>query len=460
MRVPGAWVAVVACLLVACDRSSPPQTPSPGNGGETINGRERLGWDQRAGDTAELARVRYAIYVDGARAEIAATSCAATAGANGFACTGQLPSMTPGTHALELAAFTQDDGVLESPRSAPFRVTVTASSSGPSSDTEWADGEAGVTVDGVGLQVERILDGLERPVDAGFAPDGRLFIAERGGRIRIVDDGRVQSATALPETGTLLAIALDPDFTRTRCVFTLGIGTSSRGTPVYRLARYRELRGLLGQRAVLLEHAAPAEPSGRLRFGPDGRLYVAFAAVASDGETSYSGKVLRLNADGSAPADRRAPMPVFSSGHVAPRALAWHPSGAALWIADGTPAGLEWITGIGVAEIAAPRVTWGLPEFEPTSSMAFYRGELFPEFRGNLLIASAEARRILRVGFSDDPLRAVSSEPLLADRVGPILVVLPGPDGAVYFCTETALGRVERKGGGEKAEHRIRSDRR
>jgi glucose/arabinose dehydrogenase len=325
-------------------------------------------------------------------------------------------------------------------------VTVTASSSGPSSDTEWADGEAGVTVDGVGLQVERILDGLERPVDAGFAPDGRLFIAERGGRIRIVDDGRVQSATALPETGTLLAIALDPDFTRTGYVFTLGIGTSSRGTPVYRLARYRELRGLLGQRAVLLEHAAPAEPSGRLRFGPDGKLYVAFGAAGSDAGASYNGKILRLNADGSAPRDRRAPMPVFSSGHVAPRALAWHPSAAALWIADGTPAGLEWITGIGVAEIDAPRVTWGLPEFEPTSSMAFYRGELFPELRGNLLIASAAARRILRVGFSGDSLRAVSSEPLLVDRVGPILVVIAAPGGALYFCTETALGRVERKG--------------
>jgi hypothetical protein len=120
------FAATAAC--VAC-RGNPPEPPvvTPPAGSETINGSERLGWDQRAGDAVELAAIRYAAYVDGARSELTSVSCATTASTTGYACTARLPPMSAGNHTLEIASFIQDGGTLESARSAALRVTVTSS---------------------------------------------------------------------------------------------------------------------------------------------------------------------------------------------------------------------------------------------------------------------------------------------------------------------------------------------
>jgi hypothetical protein len=120
-------ILFLLCIAIAaCGQSSPPPpfvTP-PGNT-ETIAGTERIGWDQRAADTVELATFRYAIYVDGARSELSDASCGNTASSAGFACTARLPRLSTGSHVLELASFVVDGGTLESARSAALRVTVT-----------------------------------------------------------------------------------------------------------------------------------------------------------------------------------------------------------------------------------------------------------------------------------------------------------------------------------------------
>src|SRR5688572_3948327 len=93
---PHSGPATFACLLllvlaVACGDSRPPTPSPPGTGvGETITGRERIGWDQAAANASELATFRYAIYVDGARSELADVTCAQTATAVGFACSARL----------------------------------------------------------------------------------------------------------------------------------------------------------------------------------------------------------------------------------------------------------------------------------------------------------------------------------------------------------------------------------
>src|SRR5438128_8714610 len=121
------WVAtLVACgAISACDRTSP-QTPLPGSqtGEERISGNERLGWDQPANDRSAIASLRYSIYVDGIRSELTEVSCAATPSPAGFACSGRLPPLPPGSHTLELTAVATVGPVLESPRSSPFRVFV------------------------------------------------------------------------------------------------------------------------------------------------------------------------------------------------------------------------------------------------------------------------------------------------------------------------------------------------
>src|SRR5215211_4863791 len=126
----GVVLAIVAvAIAAACSKSSPPSQSSGSGTGESITGREQLGWDQPASGTTELAALRYAIYVDGARAELADVSCATAVGPAGYTCSGRLPAMTNGAHVLELAAYLDAGAIVEGARSTPFRVMVTGSAS-------------------------------------------------------------------------------------------------------------------------------------------------------------------------------------------------------------------------------------------------------------------------------------------------------------------------------------------
>jgi hypothetical protein len=120
-------IELLICCLIggACGRSAPaPPTVSPPAGVETINGTERIGWDQTAANPTELAAIRFVLYVDGARTELPGAECAAISGATGYPCAARLPPLSAGNHTLEIAATVQDGGLLESARSAALRVNV------------------------------------------------------------------------------------------------------------------------------------------------------------------------------------------------------------------------------------------------------------------------------------------------------------------------------------------------
>jgi hypothetical protein len=126
-------IAAVSALTMGCGGNAPqPPVVTPPAGNETITGSEQIGWDQRAGDTVELAAIRYALYVDGTRSELTGINCAAAASAAGYACSARLPRLSAGAHTLELASFVQDGALLESSRSAALHVTVVAASAGDS----------------------------------------------------------------------------------------------------------------------------------------------------------------------------------------------------------------------------------------------------------------------------------------------------------------------------------------
>ena len=443
------WIGITL-FVAACGSSTPaPPSTGPGNGTtETITGRERIGWDQPAADSTELATFGYAIYVDGVRNEIIAPSCAGSSGAAGFACTGGLPPMSSGAHTLELAAFSTvntDSG--ESPKSAPLHVVVSAllaSDTAPAND--WQSGEIDPTRDGVRLRIDRIADGLDRPADAAFSPDGRLFIAERTGRIRIVADGAVQPTDALllPEDADrvhqeALSIAFDPDFTKTRFVFVLHTAETADGT-VVRLSRYREFRGRLAERAVLFQAAVSdtADHSALGRFGPDGKLY---AVVSGD---DPGGRLYRLNPDGTMPGDQAGTAPAVATGVTGARGLGWATRPAILWIVDDdSKAG--HLSGVSMSPPPVRAIIRGRTDLRPgVASLAFYSADAIPEMKNEALIVSAEAY-LLRIRFADDdPTQVQRAERLLQDRVGPLRVVTVGPDGAIYFLTDSALGKLSK----------------
>ena len=438
---------VITFLAAAACGSGKAPAPSPGAASvnaQSITGRERIGWDQAAASFEELSAFHFAIYVDGVRSELAESSCSATAGSAGFPCTGKLPFMSNGSHTLELAAFqlAAEGTVVESPRSAPLTVSVTALTSATTPD--WASDQLETTRDGLTLRADKLSEGLDRPVDAAFAPDGRLFIAERAGRIRVVTNGEIQDPDALAivsgdEVSSLamLSLAVDPDFARTHFVFVLHTADSAEG-PVFRLARYRELRGRLAERAVLFETGAPPAPQATAvsRFGPDVKLYLAL-----NGDQS-NGRLFRLNADGTMPRDQAGTTPAVAAGIADARGLGWDPESGILWIADDDGEAAH-MSGLSISAPPVRAVVRGRRALRPgIGPLEFYTSDAIPALRNDALIAST-AGYILRLRFADDDAtRVASSERLLDQRAGPLRAVAVGPDGAIYFCTDTALGRL------------------
>lgn len=447
-------IVFVALLLCAgCEAKRPP-TPTPGPGtGESISGRERIGWDQPAADASDLATFRYAIYVDNVRSEMAEVSCAGTSGATGFACSGRLPTMSPGAHTLELAAFLASDAALESPKSAPLLVTVTGATA-PAGTSPLVAGERFTTTDGVELEVQRVASDLLDPSDIAVAPDGRVFVLERSGRVLIVTAEGATPALTIREaadSGGALSLALSPGFQKTPHVFILHTVPAAEGL-AFRTSRYTEMRGHLVQRMVLLpDVSASTTPSAALRFGADDKLYAAFddgdrpgaAASLSD----WRGKVLRLEPDGRTPVDQPAASPVFWTDVASPHALAWMPGGETVWMAEESADGVERLramsaSGVGTRR-ASQRAVYVLPQQTGAASLMFYQHGVVPQFSNDLFIAARTAGAILRVRFDgNDRSRAVTTERLLDGRIGAVRALGMSGDGGIYFCTADALWRI------------------
>jgi glucose/arabinose dehydrogenase len=440
--------ALVLALAVGCESNDGPPTPSPGPGsetGETITGRERIGWDQQASSASELATLRYAIYVDNARSVMADVACASSAGVAGFACSGRLPSMSNGTHVLEIAAFVESDGIVESPRSAPLRVTVTGATS-PLADTSLAPGDVVTTGDGVTLVASMALEGLNDVVDLSLTRDGALLVAERAGGVVLVPADPAVPALRAETSGPLLALSAAPDFATSGHLFAM----HARGA-VTQLTRYRLVEAQLIERMhVIPDVGGGADPAAALRFGPDGKLYAAFGssgnAAAAQRMSDWRGKVLRLNLDGTTPDDQPAASPVYWHGLASPRAMAWAPAGA-LWIAERGHDGVERLRAIG-ASGTRPRRTglhasYVLPGDVGASSLAFHDGSGALPFAGNLFVAAREGAYLLRVRFDEaDRARAMTSEKLLEGRLGELRAVAAAPDGALYVATPATVWRL------------------
>ena len=444
-------LALVICGGVGCERSpSPPPTPSPGTGaGETITGRERLGWDQPASGAAELATFRYAVYVDGTRFELTEVTCGATAGPGGFACSGRLPAMSVGSHTLELASFFDSGGIVEGSRSAPLRVTVTGVTTTPATSAPLQAGDAITTADGVKLAATLMASGLSDVVDFALMPDGRIVVAERAGRVRIVAGKSVSDALAVGPDGGILALAIDRDVGGLGYLFVIHAPSGA-----FRLVRYRIAGASLVDRIALVRDVpASAKPSGSLRVGPDGKLYAAFDDAGSRDAAArlseWSGKILRFNTDGSTPDDQPASSPIFWSGVKSPRGLGWTPDGAALWMADQGAEGVErvnaLVTGPERPRRAGQRASHALPQPLGARALAFHRGDDLREFRGDMFIAASDAAYLLRVRFDpSDPLRATSSEKLLEGRIGPVRSVAVAADGSLFVASDSSIWRLTR----------------
>jgi glucose/arabinose dehydrogenase len=341
--------------------------------------------------------------------------------------------------------------LLESTRSPALRVVVANALTSMPTSTSSALGDRRITTaDGAALHIELLRTDVTEPSDLALAPDGRLFVAEAGGTIRIID-GTVTSQVAGSVNGRLLAIALDPAFGDTHELFALYASTERTPEPAFTIVRFREHQGRLGDRVVLLDAvSASADAHGTVRFGPDGKLYAAFddadRSERSGDLSSMNGKVLRFEKDATTPADQDGLTPVFTHGLHAPRALAWAPATNELWAAEKTATGDDVVMAV---RALAPKVggsvraAFRLPPPTNAAAMMFYKSRAIPQFTGNLLIASDIGEDLFRIQFDgSDPTRVVSTERLLRNQIGPLRAIAEAPDGAIYIATDNALWRL------------------
>ena len=328
----------------------------------------------------------------------------------------------------------------------------------------------------VQFRVETVIGGLQVPWSIVFTPDGRMIFTERVGRVRVFENGKLRDAPlatiedvrAASESG-LMSLALHPQFAANHFLY-LSYAYASGGEQRVRVVRYRETGSALVDRKVLIENipAAPNHAGCRLRFGPDDKLYIT-TGDATERELgqrldSLSGKILRLNDDGSVPADnpfvgqQNVRPEIWTYGHRNPQGIDWQPGTNLLFETEHGPSGFDGPGGGDEVNIIERGKNYGWPvvhhresragmespilEYTPAVAPAsgmFYRGAAFPQFRNNFFFGCLQGQTIIRVVL--DGRRVLSQERLLEGKFGRIRDVAEGPDGAIYFSTSNRDGR-------------------
>lgn len=338
----------------------------------------------------------------------------------------------------------------------------------------------------LGVALDTVVSGLRVPWDLAFAPDGRIFLTERAGWIRVIQEGILRpepwatlDVARRSEMG-LMGIALAPDFARTGHVYVVGTfaaGNDRTENRIYRLTE-RDGRGVEPRLVLSGIPAARYHAGAALRFGPDGMLYLTTGDAtrphrAQDG-ASLAGKVLRMRPDGGVPVDNPTPgSRVLALGVRNPQGLAWHPRTGELFAPDHGPTRLprEWFrAGRDELNVIRPGGNYGWPhaagdqggdeylrplvEWTPAiapGAMAFYTGDAFP-WRDNAFVAALRGRALLRIVLERGPetrrtWRAAAVEPLFRGELGRLRAVVMGPDGHLYFTTSNHDGRGEPSAG-------------
>ena len=340
------------------------------------------------------------------------------------------------------------------------------------------------------IKAETVAKGLAHPWGLAFLPDGQLLVTERPGRMRIIGkNGRLSApldgvpAVAARGQGGLLDVTLSPDFASSALVYFSYAEAREAGKNGTTVARAKLVRGEDGGRLEDVKVIFRQQPSyassnhfgSRIVFTRDGSLFVTLgerfsARDQAQDPTDHLGKLVRIMPDGSPSAgnpkrDGWRPE-IWSIGHRNVQGAALHPSTGKLWtIEHGARGGDEinipdagknygWpvisygrnydFTKIGIGAqkegMEQPVYYWD-PSIAP-SGAAFYTGDVFPEWKGNLFVGALAGQALHRLVLDGE--KVVGEEALLTELRERVRDVRMGPDGVLWLLTDSPDGRILR----------------
>jgi glucose/arabinose dehydrogenase len=381
----------------------------------------------------------------------------------------------------------------------PHRSIAVAGATALSVLCTWAAAQPAVTasdvveVQGGQIRAVTVASGLLHPWSIALLSDDRsMLVAERNGRVRLIQNDAlvaepVWSAEGVAAGNELKWLALHPRFESNRLVYLSYPKAGERGTTLA-VARGRfDGRRISGVEEIFVADAweMGGNLGGKILFGPDETLYVTVGdrdrlcctgtednslRMKAQDLSTHVGKTLRIRDDGTVPPDnpfvgRAGAKPeIFTYGHRNGYGLAFHPESGELWQAEIGPMGGDEVnillpghnygwplvsmgrnyTGSLVSDkpfyrdgMDNARMFW-VPSISP-SSLMFYTGERFPQWRNNMFVGSLNGLSLQRVAFGQ-PSQAERREPVLRPLGVRIRDVQQSRDGFIYVATERAFG--------------------
>ena len=344
------------------------------------------------------------------------------------------------------------------------------------------------------VRVVAVTKGLANPWSLAFLPSGEMLITERSGRLRIIRNGVLDSqpVAGVPQSkmqrlGGLMDVVLHPRFAENRFVYLTYSKPGDKDLIATALGR-----GTWdGSALTNFQELFVVEPwwdgqggaASRIAFGRDGMLYMTTGASVANMKDAQDpshdkGKVLRLRDDGTVPPDnpfagRAGYKPeIYSLGHRNQLGLAIHPQTGAVWSNENGPNGGDEINvilpgrnygwpdvslgrsyegpwqGKFAKEGIEPPVVYWMPSIA-VSGMAFYTGDRFPAWKGNVFVGALrygeipQTGHLQRVVFNERG-EEMRREMLLTELRQRIRDVRQGPDGLLYLLTDENPGALLR----------------
>ncbi|MFT6464699.1 PQQ-dependent sugar dehydrogenase [Halopseudomonas sp.] len=342
------------------------------------------------------------------------------------------------------------------------------------------------SVQAADYRVETLAEGLENPWSLAFLPDGGMLITERTGQLRYINAaGELQAepVSGVPQVyvsgqAGLFEIALDPEFAQNKRVFlSYACGTAKANHACLASATFngQALTEVDEIFRVTPAKAGSAHYGGRIAFLPDNTLLLGLGDGFNYREEaqktgSHIGSIVRLNRDGSVPEDNpyvgqdNALSELYSVGHRNVQGLIYDAEGERVLAHEHGPRGGDEINLIEPGNnYGWPKITYGVdysgavisphtelpgleqpllqwtPSIAP-AGFALYRGDLFPEWDGSLMVATLAGMEVRRVELNGNEV--VAQESLFKELESRFRDVRSGPDGALYLLTDGAEGKL------------------